>query len=173
MHTLLHTTKNILKQQKWFLWHGCRSYISYGTQREFSISQIVGLSMGTYQYRIVVYLFTYRSDIGIANFHTKWVPVLDRYVPFHIPIRSWYRTGIGPKADLCLVRGRHKPSIKIGRYQVGFNSEDLPVRYWYQMGIASVDIKPVHSFTPTIHTRTYIIPRLHGINFSVLFKSTF
>ncbi len=59
--------------------------------------------VGTYQYCISVYLFTYRSDTGIANFHTRWVLVLDWYVPFHIPIWSWYLTGIGPKADLCLV----------------------------------------------------------------------
>jgi len=60
-------------------------------------------------YCIVVYLFTYRSNTGIANFHTRWVLVLDWYVPFHIPIWSWYWTGIGPNADLCRVWGRHKP----------------------------------------------------------------
>jgi hypothetical protein len=116
--------------------------------------------VGTYQYCISVYLFTYRSDTGIANFHTRWVLVLDWYVPFHIPIWSWYLTGIGPKADLCLVWGMHKPSIKIDGYQVGFNSEDLPVWYWYKIGIASVDTKLVCSFIPAIHIRTYIIPRL-------------
>ncbi len=58
---------------------------------------------GYYQYCIGVYLFTYQSDTGIANCHTRWVLVLDWYVPFHIPIWSWYWTGIGPKADLCLV----------------------------------------------------------------------
>jgi len=109
-------------------------------------------------YCIVVYLFTYQSDTGIANFHTRWVLVLDWYVPFHVPIWSWYWTR--PKADLCLVWGRHKPSIKIGGYQVGFNSEDLPVWYWYHIGIASVDTKLVCFFIPAIHTRTYIIPKL-------------